>query len=131
MKITARRSVAPVIAGLVLALGAVPLVCAYDDYERVWLPPTPRLLQRRINSENRAFAHSTVLKMLNAAVTRAGLIDPVEGRPLRYTPHDFRRMFITDAIANGFSTSPSNSNIRPTCSTYFCRVSTDLASSFR
>jgi len=80
---------------------ALPLVSGYDDYERVWLPPTPRLLQRRINSENRAFAHSSILQMLNAAVTRAGLIDPVEGRPLRYTPHDFRRIFITDAILNG------------------------------
>ena len=80
---------------------ALPLVSGYDDYERVWLPPTPRLLQRRINSENRAFAHSSILQMLNAAVTRAGLIDPVEGRPLRYTPHDFRRISITDAILNG------------------------------
>ena len=82
-------------------LAAVPLVSAYDDYERVWLPPSPRLFQRRINSENHAFAHSSILKMLTAAVTRARLVDPVEGRPLHYSPHDFRRMFITDAILNG------------------------------
>jgi hypothetical protein len=82
-------------------LGAVPLVSAYDEYERVWLPPAPRLFQRRINAENRAFAHSTILQMLAAAVTRTGLVDPVDGQPLRYTPHDFRRMFITDAILNG------------------------------
>jgi hypothetical protein len=82
------------------ALSAVPLVSAYDDYERVWLPPAPRLFQRRINTENRAFAHSTILKMLGAAVTQAGLAGP-EGQPLHYTPHDFRRMFITDAILNG------------------------------
>jgi hypothetical protein len=81
--------------------GAVPLVSAYDEYERVWLPPAPRLFQRRVNAENRAFAHSSVLHALTAAVTRAGLLDPVDGRPLRYTPHDFRRMFITDAILNG------------------------------
>ncbi len=83
------------------AHAAVPLVSSYDDYERVWLPPSPRLFQRRINGENRAFAHSSVLKMLTAAVTKAGLVDPVEGRPLHYTPHDFRRMFITDAILGG------------------------------
>jgi len=43
------------------------------------------------------------------AITHVGLsgkvsplqVDPVDGRPLRYTPHDFRRMFITDAILNG------------------------------
>jgi integrase len=82
------------------SLAAVPLVSAYNEYERKWLPPAPRLFQRRINTENRAFAHSTILKMLNAAVTRAGLAGPA-GRPLHYSPHDFRRIFITDAILNG------------------------------
>ncbi len=79
---------------------AVPLVSAYDDYERIWLPPAPRLFQRRVNAEDRAFAHSTILKMLGAAVTRSGLTGP-DGQLLHYTPHDFRRMFITDAILNG------------------------------
>jgi hypothetical protein len=82
-------------------LAAVPLVSAYDDYEKVWLPPSPRLFQRRVNSENHAFAHSSILKMLTAAVTRAGLVDPVEGGLLHHSPHDFRRLFITDAILNG------------------------------
>ena len=81
--------------------GAVPLVSTYDDYERVWLAPAPRLLQRRVNGENRSFAHSSLLKILTAAVAGTGLVDPVEGHPLHYTPHDFRRMFITDAILNG------------------------------
>lgn len=74
---------------------------SYDEYERVWLPPAPLLFQRRINTENRAFAYSTLLKMLTAAVQATGLTDPADGRPLHYTPHDFRRMFITDAILNG------------------------------
>ena len=65
------------------SLPAVPLISAYDDYERVWLPPAPRLFQRRVNAEDRAFAHSTILKMLRAAVTRAGLTGP-DGQPLRY-----------------------------------------------
>ncbi|MHB8505952.1 MAG: tyrosine-type recombinase/integrase [Acidimicrobiales bacterium] len=81
--------------------GGLPLVPTYDDYERVWLAPAPRLLQRRINGEHRGFAHSTLLKILTAAVAQTGLVDSVEGRPLHYTPHDFRRMFITDAILNG------------------------------
>src|SRR5204862_5059070 len=42
--------------------GAVPLVSTYDDYERVWLAPAPRLLQRRIHGENRGIAHSSLLK---------------------------------------------------------------------
>ena len=31
---------------------AVPLVAAYDDHERLWLPPAPLLFQRRIGAEN-------------------------------------------------------------------------------
>jgi integrase len=81
--------------------GAVPLVSTYDDYERVWLAPAPRLLQRRIHGENRGIAHSSLLKILTAAVAETGLVDAAEGRPLHFTPHDFRRMFITDAIMGG------------------------------
>ena len=33
--------------------GAVPLVAAYDRYERVWMPPMPLIFQRRIGIENR------------------------------------------------------------------------------
>ena len=38
--------------------------------------------------------------MLNAALAGTGLT-AADGSPLRYTPHDFRRIFITDAIMNG------------------------------
>ena len=79
----------------------LPLVSAYDDYERQWMPPAPRLFQRPVNTENRAIAHSSLLQILTAAARDSGLVDHVEGRPLHYTPHDFRRMFITDAIMNG------------------------------
>jgi integrase len=79
---------------------AVPLVAAYDDHERVWLPPAPVLFQRRIGSENRAIPAATVRKILAAALASTGLTDPA-GAPLHYTPHDFRRMFLTDAIMNG------------------------------
>ena len=39
--------------------------------------------------------------MLDDALAHTGLTDPATGEPLRFTPHDFRRMFITDAILNG------------------------------
>ena len=45
---------------------AVPLVAAYDDHERVWLPPAPVLFQRRIGAENRAIPTATVRKLLAA-----------------------------------------------------------------
>lgn len=81
--------------------GTVPLVPAYDWHECVWRAPTPLLFQRVVGSEHRAISHGTVRKMLQAALAHTGLTDPVDGKPLNYTPHDFRRMFITDAVMNG------------------------------
>jgi hypothetical protein len=79
---------------------AVPLTAAYDDHERVWLPPAPMLFQRRIGAENRAIPAATIRRMLAAALARTGLTTP-DGAPLHYTLHDFRRMFLTDAIMSG------------------------------
>lgn len=81
--------------------GAVPLVPVYDRYECVWRPPSPVLFQRRFPSETRAISDSSLRTMLNAALVHTGLKDPADGQPLHYTPHDFRRMFITDAVMNG------------------------------
>src|SRR5262249_60873162 len=80
--------------------GAVPPVAAYDAPERLWLPPAPVLSQRRIGGENRATPAATIRRLLAAALARTGLTSP-NGQPLHYTPHDFRRMFLTDAILNG------------------------------
>jgi integrase len=79
---------------------AVPLIAAYDDHERVWLPPAPVLFQRRIGAENRAIPPHTIRNILSAALASTGLTGPA-GAPLHYTPHDFRRMFLTEAIMNG------------------------------
>ncbi len=81
--------------------GAVPPVAAYDGRERLWSTPTPLLFQRRIGTENRAISVGSVATLLTDALTHTGLLDPLDGQPLHYTPHDFRRMFITDAILNG------------------------------
>ncbi|HUZ38560.1 MAG TPA: site-specific integrase [Streptosporangiaceae bacterium] len=81
--------------------GAVPLVAAYDDSERRWRHPAPLLFQRRFRGYDQALHEGTVRKMLAAAVARTGLADPAAGQPLVYTPHDFRRMFITDVVLSG------------------------------
>jgi integrase len=80
--------------------GAVPLVAAYDRHERRWMPPAPLLFQRRFRNYDQALPVWTIRRILNAAITHAGITGP-DGQPLRYTPHDFRRMFITDAVLNG------------------------------
>ena len=81
--------------------GAVPLVRARDQYELIWLPPSPLLFQRRVRTEHHAFTGSMVNTLLDEALARTGLTDPADGGPLRYTAHDFRRVFITDAVLNG------------------------------
>ncbi len=79
---------------------AVPLVRARDSHEHVWLPAAPLLFQRRHGAEHHAISAATVSKVLDGALARSGLVDQ-DGTPLRCTPHDFRRMFITDAIRSG------------------------------
>src|SRR5664279_3471277 len=83
------------------AAGVVPLVARYDAYECVWSAPAPLLFQRRVGSEPRAMTMSGLRRMLAATLARTGLVDPATGGPLHFTPHDFRRMFLTDAIASG------------------------------
>ena len=81
--------------------GAIPLVRARDRHERVWLPPAPLLFQRRAGTENHVISLGLIGDLLDETLARTGLTDPVDGTPLQYTPHDFRRIFITDAVLNG------------------------------
>jgi integrase len=90
-----------IISRIRLRSGAVPLVSAYDPRERLWSPPAPVLFQRRIGTESRAISTTSVGKFLSSALSSAGLNSPGDDEPLHYTPHDFRRMFITDAILGG------------------------------
>jgi hypothetical protein len=80
--------------------GTIPSVPFYDRHERVWLAPAPMLFQWRVGTENRAISPSAVRTLLTEALAHTGLTD-ADGEPLRYTPHDFRRIMITDAIMNG------------------------------
>ncbi len=77
--------------------GTVPLTVSYDVRERVWNPPMPLLLQRGIGSENRAFTPTAIRKLLISALAATGLTEAA-GDPLMFSPHDFRRIFVTDAI---------------------------------
>ncbi|MFI5987855.1 tyrosine-type recombinase/integrase [Streptomyces sp. NPDC051555] len=81
--------------------GAVPLVRSYDRAECTWRAPAALLFQRRRGAENCAFSEDAIRTRLAQALVDTGLTDPATGDPLRYTPHDFRRLFITDAILGG------------------------------
>src|SRR6266516_2850884 len=77
-----------------------------------WCPPTTvasaagRRRRRCYSSAKSATRterspQGSIRAMLTAALADTGLTDPATGGPLRFTPHDFRRLFITDAILNG------------------------------
>ncbi|WP_432008952.1 tyrosine-type recombinase/integrase [Streptomyces bacillaris] len=82
------------------ASGAIPLVSAYDQQEKVWNPPMPLLFQWAVSGENLSVSASTIRAALNDVLEATGLTDST-GKPLRYQPHDFRRLFVTDAIMSG------------------------------
>ncbi|HEY5785295.1 MAG TPA: tyrosine-type recombinase/integrase, partial [Microlunatus sp.] len=85
--------------------GPVAAVASYDSHERVWNPPMPLLFQRRFGGGNRSIPAGTIRDWICQAIpdtttVDGSLTDPA-GRPLRFTPHDFRRSFITDAVLHG------------------------------
>lgn len=80
--------------------GRVPLVVSYDKNERVYNTPMPLLFQCRRRLEDQPVSETALRQYLDHALVRTGVIGP-DGRTLRYTFHDFRRMFITDAILHG------------------------------
>jgi integrase len=80
--------------------GTVPLTARYDPHERVLGDPLPLLFQHRQSWRWTAINDSTIRKLLNRTLVRAGVHDEA-GQPLHYTPHDFRRMFATEAVNGG------------------------------
>ena len=80
--------------------GHIPLVARYDGTERVWLPPQPHLFQRRYGGRPAVFDAGNVRRLLVMLADNADLRD-VTGELLRFTAHDFRRIFVTDSVANG------------------------------
>ncbi|WP_433521351.1 tyrosine-type recombinase/integrase [Nocardia pseudovaccinii] len=80
--------------------GSIPLIVSYDVRERIWNPPMPVLFQRGIGNERRAYTPTAIRKLLINALAATWLTDP-NGDPLIFSPHDFRRIFVTDAIMNG------------------------------
>ena len=80
--------------------GGIPLVSAYDPNEAVWNPPMPLLFQWHWRLEDRPLSAGAVRHLLNDTLAGSGLTD-AGAAPLRFTPHDFRRLFITDAVMHG------------------------------
>lgn len=80
----------------------LPLLVAYDYGECVNTEALPFLFQRTagrgIKGTTRPMSKVYVQKAIDKVVAVAGLRS-IDGNALRFTPHDFRRIFATDALA--------------------------------
>ncbi|MFE0929288.1 tyrosine-type recombinase/integrase [Streptomyces mutabilis] len=80
--------------------GAVPYVSSYDMAEKTWNPQMPLLFQWRRSGESSRLSPKFLREALQEVLASTNLTDSA-GRPLDFSPHDFRRIFITDAIRSG------------------------------
>ncbi|WP_164842321.1 hypothetical protein [Actinoplanes solisilvae] len=80
--------------------GKVPLQQRYDTHERTFGPPLPHLLQRITHHRLQVIPPDRIRELLADVARRANAVD-VDGTPLRFTPHDFRRIFSTETVNSG------------------------------
>ncbi len=78
----------------------IPLVSRYDQAERLHSPPLPFLFQRHWGMAPYPFTQHHIQALLDRTLAASGLAG-VDGHPLHFTPHDFRRIFATEAVAAG------------------------------
>ncbi|MDX2968610.1 tyrosine-type recombinase/integrase [Kribbella solani] len=72
----------------------MPLSARYDPHEWVHGEPFPHLFARRIGTRQEVISYAVVRQLLNELAHDADLTDA--GQPIRFTPHNFRRLFSTE-----------------------------------
>jgi integrase len=82
------------------AAGIVPVVERFDPLEKTMSAPLPYLFQRQWRAQGSVMNPGTVGMLIEKASRRAGLAS-TDGRPLIFTPHDFRRLFATEVVNGG------------------------------
>ena len=83
---------------------ALPSLVAYDYAECVDCDPLPFLFQRTAGrgfKGTTAPMHKTYVARVLNKVVRAARLTASDGSVIGFTPHDFRRVFATDALAAG------------------------------
>ncbi|MFB7554996.1 tyrosine-type recombinase/integrase [Streptomyces brevispora] len=78
----------------------IPLVSRYDAHEKVWSAPMPFLFQRQNGTTPMVFSTATVQVMLGRICDELAETHK-EFRGLKFTPHDFRRIFATELVNSG------------------------------
>ncbi len=81
-------------------VGAVPIVVPYDVHEHEFTPAMPVLFQHRHGADARPISATTLRRWITDAANSMGVTD-ASGALLDFKPHDFRRIFATEAIMNG------------------------------
>jgi len=80
--------------------GSAPLTQRWDPNEKVLSAPLPHLFVRRYGAgPPRVISAATAGTLINDIAERAHI--KVGGAEVRFTPHDFRRIFATEALASG------------------------------
>lgn len=77
----------------------VPLSIRYDATEKMHGEPFPHLFARRVGTRQEVMSFHAVRRLLNQVAVSARLTDA--GQPIRFTPHDFRRLFSTELVGSG------------------------------
>lgn len=80
--------------------GRVPVLSRYDPAERTSGPPLPHLFQATLRRHHHVLTPGWVRNMLKGLAEEAGIAD-IDGTPLTFTPHDFRRVFSTETVNSG------------------------------
>lgn len=80
---------------------SVALATRYDKHEHVTSEPQPFLFQRTIGQRTEVITPGGLRQMLER-LCRTLAVDHPQLATVRFTPHDFRRLFATDLANNGF-----------------------------
>jgi hypothetical protein len=78
----------------------IPLLSRFDHHEKLWSPQMPFLFQRLIGSGRSVIGPAAVLAMLKRRGQELGEHHP-GFRTVKFTPHDFRRIFATELVNSG------------------------------
>jgi hypothetical protein len=80
--------------------GSLPLTSRYDTHEKTLQMPAPLLFQRRSGPRYKAVSYQYIYSLMDLATSWAGLTTATN-QPLRFRPHDLRRIFATEAQTSG------------------------------
>lgn len=78
---------------------SIPLAVRYDPNEKLFSDPLPHLFARKVGSQQSVISPQYVRTLLHQVAERAGIRDGET--TVRFTPHDFRRLFATDLTGAG------------------------------